>query len=405
MDTRRFAICGKTLDASDPHLQAWLALIYGTVERPRCLCVPEGVDMYVAHYEQYQIKRLPDSGHLHHPGCPAYAPEGTLSGLGTLLGDAVLEAVPGQFELRVDFPWARLGGRSISPGAARDDINNVQATPQRMSLLALLHFLFERAGFNRWTPAMSGKRSQRVVQHYLMDAARAIRVKGIALSDRLYVPEQFDPAHKVDIAQRRRQQLALLNPVADVHPLALIVGEFKRCEPNGQGRKLWIKHLPDVPLLITEPTWQRLQRAFAPLFEARDADNSVPVRLILVALVYARREHTYVIDAASLMLATAQWIPLQGIHELPLIQALIDQRRRFIKPLRYDAKAREAAAFPNALLLDVGDTPVPLHVVSPFMTAGERAAKERAVGEGWCWLTECTVPRLPVVGGKRYDEG
>lgn len=247
MDTRRFAIFGKTLDASDPHLQAWLALIYGTVERPRCLCVPEGVEMYVAHYDQYQIKRMPDSAHLHHPDCSAYAPEGALSGLGTLLGDAVLEQVPGQFELRVDFPWARLGGRSISPASARDDVNEVQATPQRMSLLALLHFLFERAGFNRWSPAMTGKRSQRVVQHYLMDAARDIQVKGVVLSDRLYVPEQFDPAHKLEIAQRRRQQLARLTPVADVHPLGVIVGEFKCCEPSDQGRKLWIKHLPDAP--------------------------------------------------------------------------------------------------------------------------------------------------------------
>lgn len=75
------------------------------------------------------------------------------------------------------------------------------------------------------------------------------------------------------------------------------------------------------------------------------------MRLILVALVYARREHTYAIDAASLMLTTVQWIPLQGVHDLPLMQALIDQRRRFIKPLRYDAKATEASACPNALIL------------------------------------------------------
>jgi hypothetical protein len=37
---------------------------------------------------------------------------------------------------------------------------------------------------------------------------------------------------------------------------------------------------------------------------------------------------------------------LEGVHELPLVQSLIEQRRRFIKPLRYDAQG--AARFPGA---------------------------------------------------------
>ena len=243
MDPRRFAMAGHAIDATDPLLQTWLARIHGTAERPRCLCVPGGVQMYVACYGQYQIKRMPDTGHRHHPGCPAYAPEGGLSGLGALLGGAVLEAEPGQVELRVDFPWTRLGGRRVNHAPGSDEVNEVTVRPQRMSLLALLHFLFERAGLNRWSPAMIGLRSQRKVQHDLMSAARDIRVKGIALSERLYVPEQFIPEHKAEIVQRRRQHLALLNPVADARPLALILGEFKNCAPSGQGYKLWIKFL------------------------------------------------------------------------------------------------------------------------------------------------------------------
>ena len=209
------------------------------------------------------------------------------------------------------------------------------------------------------------------------------------------MPEQFHPEHKADIAQRRRQQLASLHPVADERPLALVVGEFKCCEPGGQGYRLWIKHMPDVPLQLTEATWHRLQRVFTPLFDARDADSSVPVRLMVAALIYAKREHTYAIDAASLMLTTAQWIPVNGVHELPLLQCLVEQRRRFIKPLRYDARPAEAAAFAAALLLDAGDNPVPLHVLSPYMSAGERAAKLRAMGKGWGWMTERALPALP----------
>jgi hypothetical protein len=85
------------------------------------------------------------------------------------------------------------------------------------------------------------------------------------------------------------------------------------------------------------------------------------------------------------------------VHELPLIDALVAQRRRFVKPLRYDA--RSGAAFPNALLLDAGPAPIPLHVVSAFMDPKERAAKEKAIASGkleaWVWWTDQPMPAFP----------
>jgi Protein of unknown function (DUF1173) len=117
----------------------------------------------------------------------------------------------------------------------------------------------------------------------------------------------------------------------------------------------------------------------------------------MAALIYAKREHIYQVDSLSLMLVTDQWIPLEGLHELPLIEALQREGRQFIKPLKYDVKS--AAGFPNALLLDAGARPVALHVVSPFMDARERAAKEnvvRASGEtAWTWMSDKGMPELP----------
>jgi hypothetical protein len=85
---------------------------------------------------------------------------------------------------------------------------------------------------------------------------------------------------------------------------------------------------------------------------------------------------------------------------LPLVNALVEQQRRFVKPLRYDAKS--AAAFPNALLLDAGAVPVPLHVVSAFMEPKEKAAKDlslRAADAGtWVWHTSEAMSALPAQG-------
>ncbi|MEO8155409.1 MAG: DUF1173 family protein [Rhizobacter sp.] len=381
----------------DPQLQDALAAVHETSERPRCLCVVGGVEMYVARHRQFVVKRMPETGGLHHPSCPSYEPGAQQSGLGELIGDAVLEPGPGQIELRVDFPWVRTASRGVARGELQAP-TEVGAQRRRMSLRALTHYLFERAGFNRWSPAMEGKRNQGVIHKYLHEAAADVMVKGVALGERLYVPEPFHEATRLDAAERRRQKLAVLRPHDGQNPLALVIGELKASDATALGRRVWIKHMPDVPLLVAGKTWDRIERVFASLFEAGDADTGHRVRLIVTTLIRARREHTYEVDGASLMLTTEQWIPVDGVHELALVHALISQRRRFIKPLRYDA--RDAAIFPNALLLDAGAVPVPLHVVSAFTAPKERAAKDVvSPGEGsaiWAWTTDRDMPSLPV---------
>lgn len=391
---QRFAVRGSVFAADEPALQDALAQVHDTAERPRCLCVPGGVEMYVARHRRYMVKRMPETGKDHHPSCPSYEPDAAYSGLGELAGDAVLESQPGRVELRVDFPWARLNGRAIARGETQEPAE-VAVPRRRMSLRAVLHFLFERAGFNRWTPAMAGRRNQAVLRKYLLEAAAEIDIKGVALSERLYVPEAFNEAAKTEIAQRRREKLAVLQPHDGHAPLALVVGEFKACDRLEPACRIWIRHMPDAPLLMATRSWDRLARIHAALLEARDADTGHRVRLIMAALIRARREFTYEVDAATLMLISEQWIPVEGVHELPLIDTLVARQRRFLKPLRYDAP--HAGSFPNALLLDGGPAPVPLHVMSVFVANKERLAKEKAVAaqDCWTWWPDRPMPALP----------
>jgi hypothetical protein len=102
------------------------------------------------------------------------------------------------------------------------------------------------------------------------------------------------------------------------------------------------------------------------------------------------------------MLTSEEWIPLEGVHEVPLIRALVAQGRRFVKPLRYDA--RTAAGFANAILLDVGAEPVALHVLSAFMSPIEGEAKDRAIaqprGRSWVWSPGGPMPNLPTAAAR-----
>lgn len=330
-ELQRFAIRGRVWSAGESGFQEALTAVYGTPERPRCLCMPGGVEMYVAQLREFVVKRMPNAGHRHHPRCPLFEPEAAQSGLGALEGSAVRELATGRTELRVGFPWIRRQGRGAAPRALTTP-GQVESTARRMSMRALMHFLFEQAGFNRWTPAMTGRRHWGVIRKFLLAAAEQADVAGGPLTDRLFVPEVFDEGAKAEAARRRREKLAILKPHDGSTPLALVMGEFKTVEAVEEGRRVWVRHMPDAPLLVEDHVWQRFTRHYAPLFEARDADTGLRVRLILAALIRARREFTYEIDAASLMMTSEQWIPVEGVHELPLIDALVNQGRRFASP-------------------------------------------------------------------------
>ena len=400
METSRYFVKGRSFMASDLGLQDALARIYDTTERPRCMCIPGGVPMYVAKHRQYVVKRMPETGSKHHPSCSAYEPECGTSGLGELMGEAVIEHSPEQIEVRVDFPFARVPGKAIPKGEPIDPAE-IHAPRRRMSLRALLHLLYERAGFNRWYPAMDGRRNQGVIHKYLCEAASDVLVKGAPLSERLYVPEPFRLEHKEQIAERRRQKLAVLHsPEDDVqYKMALVIGEFNSAETTSFGRRVLIKHMPDAPLYIDTKAWERVERAYGELLRARDADIKCKPRVLVAALIYAKQPHVYQIDTLSMMLTSDQWLPLDGLHELALIDRLCADGRSFIKPLQYDAKV--PGLFPNVLLLDAGPAAKRLHVVSGMADAKARAAKDKAVrdeGEGaWVWHTDKPIPDLPRV--------
>lgn len=400
---QRFRIRDQVIASHDPRLQSALATIYDAPDRPRCLCRNGGVEMYVAKHQTYIIKRMPGTGDQHLPNCPSYEPDQTLSGLGELIGQAVIEHTPDAVELKVGFPLSRTPGRS-TPRGQMIERGEVKAQGPRMSLRAVMHFLFERARFNHWVPAMEGKRSQGVIHKYLMEAAEGVATKGLTLAPRLYVPEPFHDGTKHEIAERRRAKLNLLFCGDDARQfqMSLMIGELKAVEDTAYGHKIWVRHMPDAPLFIDAKTWKRVQRVHSKVLEGQYADVRHKPRIVLCALIYAKREHSYQVDSITLMLTSFHWIPLDGLHELRLINALVEMKRRFVKPLRYDAQ--NSAQFANALLLDVGKPPMALHLISGLMDSKEQAAKQTALNrlakmqparDLWVWRTEDSMPDLP----------
>ena len=94
-------------------------------QRPRCLCLGgedgKGIKMYVARLmDGYIVKRMPNTGSQHATSCPSYEPPAEFSGLGQLVGTAIVEnPATGATVLKLDFPMTKLPGRSaLTPAAS-----------------------------------------------------------------------------------------------------------------------------------------------------------------------------------------------------------------------------------------------------------------------------------------------
>jgi hypothetical protein len=244
---------------------------------------------------------------------------------------------------------------------------------------------------------MQGKRSYWVLRKFLLKACEEVETKGLRLTERVFIPENFSRELAAEIARRHKAALSILfSPEADLQfKMMVAIGELKDFRQTTLGYEVALKHLPDCAFFLDHEAGARTKRAFEPELQSWTAGQ---VRLIAACLVYAKREHLCQIESLTLMMTSAQWIPLDQTCEKDVVDKLVAEQRAFLKPLRYEAK--HAGRFPNFLLLDAGERPVALDILSSFLTAQERAAKAGAIAtrspRGWAWDTARSgVPDLP----------
>jgi len=393
-----YDVDGKIYADDAPGLQAALAAIYNTDKRPHCLCRPEGVPMYVSRFTDFVIKRMPESGGTHAPDCDSFEIADADSGRGLHAGEAIQVLDDGQLRLRLGFTLTRYEGRSVPhappSGSAKD---SVAAPRGALSIGALLHLLWNEAGFNKWSPRMAGKRHWGVIQYYLLQAAGAMEAKGGRLSDYLLVPEAFRSDKKQEILVRHNAQLAHLGKAdAGVFPMLVLIGEVKQLEETSHGARVTIKHLPEIALEVAEDLLKGLRRHFGALIESVQTNEGGA--LIVACTIRQRAPGRYCMEAASLMLVNEQWIPVNNRFERAVADALIAANRSFIKVLRYGAPERFAYA--NFVLRDTGAATATLDIVLDKNVA-DTTAKEALVAQrppgAWVWRTpqSLQMPPLP----------
>jgi Protein of unknown function (DUF1173) len=346
IDHRRF-------EAGTAEFAEAIAAAHAAHQRPRCLCLVDGVEMYVARLagtnEGYIVKRMPDTGSRHAPDCPSYEPPPGVSGLGQVLGSAITEdPATGETTLKLDFSMSKIAGRSAMP-AAGGDSDSVASSGTKLSLRGLLHYLWDQSELTRWQPGFAGKRTWSTVRKHLLLAAENKIARGDALRSWLYIPEVFSVEQRDAINARRMMQWtqAIAMPGRPQH-LMLMIGEVKEIVPARYGFKAVVKHVPDQAFALDEQLYQRLGRRFESALVLWGAASDI--HMVMIATFSVSAAGIPNIVELSLMPVTRQWLPVEDAFEKQLVERLVGDGRSFVKGLRYNLPADHVVA--SATLTD-----------------------------------------------------
>jgi hypothetical protein len=365
--------------------------------RPRCLCrrdaEGQGIEMYVARLlEGYIVKRMPNTGSQHATHCPSYEPPAELSGLGPLLGTAIVEdPTTGQTNLRLDFPMTKMPWRSTLPAPSTTGSSSATSQGHKLTLRALLHYLWDQAELTKWHPGFAGKRTWGTVRRQLLSASEDKFARGDSLRSRLYIPETFFvDEREALIARRSAQWLQALSAPGKPQSLMLLICEIKEIVPARYGFKAIVKHVPEQTFALDEQLYRRLGRRFKSELTLWGADQEI--HMVMVATFGVSGSGVPIIQELCLMPVTRQWLPVENEFEKRLLHRLISESRSFVKALHYNLSRRNSIA--NVLLTDTA-SPVELHDLSSTAPASEDESANAT--QRWAWNpAQQALPALPV---------
>ena len=380
-------------------LREALIAAHGLKIRPLCLCKTPHPQMYIAMVNgEPVVKRWPDGGNEHASDCQSYDPPPELSGLGQVIGSAIKESEEGVTTLKLNFALTKAAGKK-APAKSGGETDSVKTDGTKLTLRGVLHYLWEQARFNTWTPRMEGKRSWGAIYKYLTQAASDKASKGLSFDEILFLPEPYRQEYKTEIAARRAARLSRATaPTTGPKPLMMLIGEVNEVTASRYGHKIIFKHLPDMHVMLNDDIHKRLCKRFEMEMALWDAVEES--HLIAICTFGIGTTGIASAEEIALMVVNKNWIPFESVFEETLIQAMVDSKRRFTKGLRYNM----VSTLPLATLVatDTGN-PATAMYITPAGACDEyrKALAELVSGSQlseWIWDTGASgLPALPPV--------
>ncbi|MCH1986501.1 DUF1173 domain-containing protein [Achromobacter xylosoxidans] len=374
----------------------------------RCMCGGPGERRLSIHSrsnsDRFHLARFPETGTEHSEDCVYYAADPTMSGMGSYRRGVVQELDDGATKIKLKVglqqrPTAAPENADTTPsGKTKAPPSRSRSSQASMTLKGLLHFLWTQASLNTWSPGMEGKRNVGVVHHHVMRVATTTYAGRVRLAQNLIVATPTSAGQQASYNKAKT-----LDAVGHRRRLVVVAPLAQHQEGMDGARLMPISAFHGIPhLALDEGIWHALERSFSRELDAWRAGN--PVVAILQTdppKSSGGAVRAQVVDAA-LMHVTREWIPVDSGYEALIADQLVASKRRFEKPLRFDAG--EDATFPDFWLKDM-ENPMPLEVWG-MATAEYQARKaEKAAyyddryGEDgwWSWNAAIgdPVPEFP----------
>lgn len=357
--------------------------------------------------DSYHLARFSGTGAEHTNECRFYAPAPESSGMQAYDRGVVEEGEDGLLRIRLARGLRVLHSREVGEEGTVQAPAAPGVRKPAMTLLGLLHLLWQESRLNVWYPAMEGKRSSLVVARAVAKAAARIGTDRVRLADVLLLPAAKDsPAEKanqdtVARAIERSLRLVVVAPLAryDAGKHGGTVERLPLSRPFGM-----------PPLYLQQGQWGRIHQRFRQEISAWIRGGQVMAIAHLDVKMGSKWPVASVLDVA-VMPVSEQWIPFDSSYEAVIEARLRFQGRAFEKPLRFDAE--EDAVFPDFWLLDVGKT-FPMEVfgmATPEYLARKQIKREHynreyGVDGWWSWNADRdpqaeNIPNLPGKSSKQ----
>jgi hypothetical protein len=168
--------------------------------------------------------------------------------------------------------------------------------------------------------------------------------------------------------------------------------------PGRVGQKLIAKQLPDFPFLMDAQLHNRFMKAFKgewDLFKAIDTTH-----LLAIGTFGVSPNGVASLEELSVIVVDEHWLPIESMFEKELVEKLTDQKRCFLKVLRYNLASDIPVA--AAVLLDTRPKGVAMYIIPPALADDEEYKKGleelimASTLDAWVWLPgQGEMPPLP----------
>ncbi len=397
----RYLILGKLHQSEQPEFQKALAEL-PLPRRVFCMCKSPEVGMSVHLLRgTYHLWCMPGTASQHASDCVHYEPPLSISGKAHVMGSAIDESQEGEVILRLDFPLTKIAGRA--PPTPKEGVpETAKADPTKLTMRGLLHYLWQEAGFHKWSPKMQGKRSAWVFHKYLMLAAANKRMRAGSLSDLLVIPqpEGYGRENTVGAAHTSLKLARASTDASGARRLALVLGEVHGFETGSITNKVRLVNMNDQSLELPDELYKKLQRAFGVQLSLWEPGQN---KLIMLASFYTGTAGNAAVSELVLMNVTNELMPFESLYERHLVEVLTKKGRRFTKSLRFNLSVKAPIA--SVVLTDT-EQPCALFIQNPGADSDAyKGCLAEAEQEGlWTWLWKAGAEAEPALPGAFFKQ-